>query len=155
MVVDCEAAQCFAVSGVQGAPTGFNVELDTNTDMQMSLHLLVIPTGTNWALVLLSALYCGNNTVTIGKINYGSATTWKNKHFLLRPSQNTAVKLEFSFSLMSLFPWIKGLAGVADVWRRLQRRGTTRLDHTGSPGEETQFKLRTFSKSRLDFPINN
>ena len=47
MVVDCEAAQCFAVSGVQVAPTGFNVELDTNPDMQMSLHLLVIPTGTN------------------------------------------------------------------------------------------------------------
>ena len=138
-----------------GLPLCLMLRLNTNNDMQMSLHLLVIPTGTNWALVLLSALYCGNNTVTIGKINYGSATTWKNKHFLLRPSQNTVVKLEFSFSLMSLFPWIKGLAGVADVWRRLQRRGTTRLDHTGAPGEETQFKLRTFSKSRLDFPINN
>ena len=78
------SGQCFEVSGVcSRSPTEFNVEPNTNTDMQMSLHLLVILTGTNWALVLPSSLYYGNNRVTIGKINHGSSTTRKNKYFLL------------------------------------------------------------------------
>ena len=67
-VLRCEV---FVVS----APTVFNVELNTNNDMQMSLHLLVGPHWHELSFSFAQRFISRHNTVRVGKIKYGLVTT--------------------------------------------------------------------------------